>query len=64
MKMYLFPRDYWMINFPVWSEKVLRIVWVETKFAYIVWVRGLSFSCDRLMSISFCCGITDVLVDL
>ena len=64
MKMQLFPRDDWMIKFPVWYEKVLRIVWVETKLAYIVWVRGLSFSCDGLMSISFCCGITDVLVDL
>ena len=53
-----------MINFPVWYEYVLRIVWVETKLAYIVLVRGLSFSCDGLISISFCCGMTDVLVDL
>ena len=53
-----------MIKFPGWSESVLRIVWVETKLEYIVLVRGLSFSCDGLMSRSFFCGMTDVLVDL
>ena len=39
-------------------------MWVETKLAYIVLVRGLFFSCDGLMSRSFCCGMMDVLVYL